>query len=86
MNIIERLYYGDINPCALNISNNSKFEELLELMVENEESLINQLTEKQKCMFEKIRDCDSEISDITEREMFIQGFKLGAQIILEIMK
>lgn len=85
MSILEELYY-DINLRALNISSDSKFEKLLELMAENEEALTQKLNEEEMRLFEKIRDCDSEISDITERERFIQGFKLGARIMLEIIQ
>ena len=84
MNILPELYYGNINPHALKI-NNSNFEKLLELMAESKDALIGQLTDKQKILFEKIRDCDCKISNVTEMEIFIQSLKLGTEMILEIM-
>ena len=84
MSILTELYLGNINPRTLKI-NDSNFEKLLELISESENKLISQLTEEQKILFEKIRDCDCEISDITEREIFIQGFKLGARLMLEVL-
>lgn len=36
-------------------------------------------------MFEKYKDCSAEISEITECENFIKGFRLGALMMIEVM-
>ena len=41
------------------------------------DTLIAQLNEKQKEIFEKFNDCWDELTDINEREIFAHAFKLG---------
>lgn len=76
MNTLEDLYYGNLFPhekCA-NLDDETK--ELLGLLNRNEEKLIATLSDEQKETFEKYKDCNREISEISERQSFIMGFKL----------
>ena len=85
MSALENLYYGNTNPCALSIKQNSELKELLQTMTESEKSLIEQFTDEERNLYNQLKDCDTKISDITQREMFIQGFKMGARLMLEVM-
>ena len=49
-------------------------------------SLTAGLTEQQKETFEKFKDCQSELSGITEREAFSSGFILATRIMVEVME
>lgn len=44
------------------------------------------LTEKQKETFKKFKDCTSELSCITERDAFRDGFILAVRIMVEAME
>ena len=44
------------------------------------------LIEQQKETFEKFKDCQSELSGITEREAFSSGFILATRIMVEVME
>ncbi len=85
MSALENLYYGDIKPCALSINQNATFKELLKTITASEKSLIEQFTDEERDLYDQLKNCDIRISDITQRDMFIQGFKLGARLMLEIM-
>ena len=52
----------------------------------NEEELNSGLTEKQKETFEKFKDCQNELSGITERDAFSLGFILATRIMVEVMQ
>ena len=43
------------------------------------------LTEQQKETFEKFKDCQSDICDLTARQAFTDGFILAARILVEVM-
>ena len=43
------------------------------------------LTEQQKETFEKFKDCQSEICDLTARRAFSDGFILAIRIMVEVM-
>ena len=58
---------------------------LLNLLYWKEEKLTATLSEDQKETFEKYKDCNREISEISEREIFLNGFRLGARIIIDVV-
>ena len=43
------------------------------------------LTEQQKETFDKFKDCQSEICDLTARQAFADGFILATRIMVEVM-
>ena len=85
MNTLEDLYYGNLFPHEKCAKLDDEVKALLKLLNRNEEKLTATLSEDQKETFEKYKDCNREISEICERQSFITGFKLGAQIVIESM-
>lgn len=86
MNILEELYYGNVFPNEKCAKLDEQTKELLSLLNRNEEKLMLILTNEQKETFEKFKDCNREFHEISERQLFILGFKLGAKIIIEAIK
>lgn len=86
MNILEELYYGNVFPNEKCAKLDEQTKELLSLLNRNEEKLMLILTDEQKETFEKFKDCNRELHEISERQLFILGFKLGAKIIIEAIK
>ena len=85
MRILEELWYSTINDSRF-LKNNAKFTELLDLLSKNDDNLMESLSEKEKETFEKYKDCSAEIGQITEYENFIMGFKMGALMMIEVIK
>lgn len=85
MNILEELYYGNVFPNEKCATLDEETKELLSLQNRNEEKLMLTLTDEQKDTFEKFKDCTREFHEISERQLFILGFKLGAKIVFEAM-
>lgn len=83
MNTLEDLYYGNLFPQEKCARLDDEVKELLKLLNRNEEKLISTLSDEQKETFEKYKDCNREISEICERQAFLNGFRLGARIIIE---
>ena len=86
MNTLEDLFYGNLFPLEKSAKLDDEAKELLKLLNRNEEKLMATLTESQKETLEKYKDCNREISEISERESFIKGFQLGARIIIEVIR
>ena len=63
----------------------SVLEELMGYIADHHDTLIAQLNEKQKEIFEKFDDCWDELTDINEREIFVYAFKLGMRIAIEVL-
>lgn len=85
MNTLEDLYYGNLFPHEKCAKLDDEVKELLKLLNRNEEKLLVTFSEEQKINFEKYKDCNREISEISEREIFLNGFRLGARIIIDVV-
>lgn len=76
--------YGNIHPSERHIKG-TEHAQLLERICKYEDTLIITLTEQQKEIFDRYKDCRSELSGITERDAFKDGFILAAHIKIEVM-
>ena len=83
MTTLENLYYGNIDPANKYIKRGSEYSKLINLSVRNEEKLTPTLSKEQKTIFEKYKDCITDMTSIAEKEAFIQGIKLGIKITAE---
>ncbi len=85
MSILKDLYYGNINPSERYIKRGSEYQKLSRLLSENEDKLLASLDEDGKRLYESILEGRYQQEDIAETETFVEGFRLGAQIMLEIL-
>ena len=86
MTTLEDLYYGNISPCEHDIRRGSRMDNLVKLICKNEDDLATSFTERQKETFEKFKDCQSEIADLTARRAFADGFILATRLMVEVME
>ncbi len=86
MTTLEDLYYGNISPHERYIKRSTRVDHLVKLLCKNEEGLTVTLTEKQKVTFDKFKDCQNELSGLTECEAFRDGFILAVRIMTEAME
>ena len=83
--ILEELFYGNVCPNTDCRSKEKEVKELMGYIADHHDTLITQLNEKQKEIFEKFDDCWDELTDINEREIFVYAFKLGMRIAIEVL-
>ena len=86
MNTIQDLYYGRISPYEMSISTAPEYQKLKALADRNEDLLRESLSDEQNELLEKLTECITDISSISERDMFINGFRLGMKLMIDIMK
>ena len=86
MKIIEDLYYGRISPYEMSISATPEYQKLKALADRNEDLLRESLSDKQKELLDKLIETVTDISSISEWDMFINGFRLGVKLMIDIMK
>ena len=85
MNTIQDLYYGRISPYEMSISTAPEYQKLKALADRNEDLLKETLSDEQKELLEKLTECITDISSISERDMFIAGFRLGMKLMIDVM-
>lgn len=86
MRILEKFWYGNIEPTEYDTSSCKEYKKLLELICQNEEKLQATMTDKQKKLFSRYTDAVREHQMITDCLIFQNGFKLGARMMLEVME
>jgi hypothetical protein len=83
--ILEELFYGNVCPNTDCRNQDPGTKELLGYLSDHHSNLMEDLTDKQKEVFEKFDDCYSELTDINEREIFVYAFRLGMRIAIEVL-
>ena len=83
MKILDELWYGNIAPFEQSTSGDKRFAELLKLVNQNREELNGMLTDKQKETLEKYEETVNEMYNVTERDAFSYGFRLGTRLMAE---
>ena len=86
MKIIEDLYYGRISPYEMSISATPEYQKLKALADRNKDLLRESLSDEQKLLLDKLIESVTDISSISERDMFIAGFRLGMKLMMDVMK
>ena len=86
MSTIQDLYYGRISPYEMSISVTPEYQKLKALATQNEDLLRETLSDEQKELLEKLTENITDISSISERDMFITDFRLGVKLMIDVMK
>lgn len=78
-NIIEELFYGNLEPQELNTELTPRLKKKLSELVKKEEELTSKLSEEEKELFLNYVSAYNEFSSISISDGFISGFRLGAR-------
>ncbi len=83
MTTLENFYFGNINPSEYRQSKDTKkkLSEMTKLIDELRSMLT---TEQQKEELERIENCQLSLIALSEKDAFIEGFKLGVKLTAEI--
>ena len=84
MTILENLYNGNINIVEKSIKKGSEYDRLTKVASELEDKLMESISGQEKELFESIFITRFQQEDIMLTETFVEGFRLGAQIMLEV--
>ena len=78
-NVIEELYYGNLEPQELTTEITPKLKKKLSSLAKKEEELSAMLPEKEKELFANYVSAYNEFSSISISDGFISGFRFGAR-------
>ena len=79
LNIIEELFYGNLEPQELSTEITPKLKKKLNELVKKEEELSSKLTEEEKKLFSNYVSAYNEFSSISISDGFISRFRLGVR-------
>ena len=78
-NIIEELFYGNLEPQELTTELTPKLKKKLSELVKKEDELTSKLPEEEKELFSNYVSAYNEFSSISNSDSFISGFRFGAR-------
>ena len=83
MTTFENFYFGNINPSEYKLSGDTKKKqsEMTKLLDELRFMLT---TEQQKEKLEQIENCQLSLTALSEKDAYIEGFKLSVKMTTEI--
>lgn len=88
MNVLEELYYGNLNPSVKSYERGSEYAKLVERISGNEEKLTAFLNTRPEAgeeasLFFQLMNAQVELLAFSEESRFIEGFQLGARFLLD---
>ena len=83
MTTLEDFYFGNVNPSEYNQSKGTK-KKLSEMTGLLDEFRVIITSEQQKEKLEQIENCQLSLIALSEKDAYIEGFKLGVKIATEI--
>ncbi|MFI3228125.1 MAG: hypothetical protein R3Y09_12085 [Clostridia bacterium] len=83
MNIIEALFFGNIDPNSMP-TDNKNYAQALEKVCENEELLSKILSTNEKRLLNEMINAYDTLTGETAVSNFTSGFKIGARFMLDI--
>ena len=85
MNILEELWYGNIEPAEYDTSPSKEYKQMLQLINRNEDKLLATMTDAQKELFTKYADCVRDYQVMAECMLFQNSSRLGAKMMIAVM-
>ena len=85
MQILEDFYYGNIVPWERTLQKDSDIHKISKQIIELENKLLDGIEDDKKDIYGHISEERHKRQDITDREMFICGFRLGAQLMMDVL-
>ena len=86
-NVLEDLYYGNIQPSAKCFDTHSQYAKLIKIISDNEEKLTSFLSEpstaQEQRLLAQLINAQNEVLAFSEISRFIEGFQLGARFMLD---
>ena len=84
MNIIEEMYNGDLFPIGTYDHCSQECKNAMDKLVAAEAELLKDYPQVKE-IFQKYQDAQIELISINNRQEFVNGFRIGAKIALEMI-
>ncbi len=85
MKAITDLYYGNIHPNERMVKAGSEYQKLSQEVLTNEKQVLSRLDKEGQKQYRIIIERMCAQMDIATREGFIDGFRLGARFMMDVL-
>ncbi|MBE6708259.1 MAG: hypothetical protein E7578_03335 [Ruminococcaceae bacterium] len=85
MTILKELYNGNICPGEKFVKKSGEYQKLMIKLSGCVDKLIPMIGDEGRDLWDEIRETELSMEVISDRESFIDGFCIGARMMLEVM-
>ena len=85
MFVLDKLWQEGLSPNERYTRKGSEYHKILLRICEEGDHLATELTEEGKAHFDAYKDAQIELSVVAEKEVFIEAFRLGARMMLDVV-
>lgn len=82
--ILEKIYYGNLNPEERMVPTDPEYRPLNRKISDLMEEVKQRFSESDFKALEEILDLNGESSSMVTSEAFVQGFRMGALVMMEV--
>ena len=85
MYILEELWLGNISPIEDAISQDASYHHALQQVIEQQQALKKWIPQERKDILFDYFDAETQLQGVAERVAFVQGVRIGAKLLLDIL-
>lgn len=85
MKILEDFYYGNIRPSERCVKKDSEYDQMRKEWQKLHEAFTENFSEDKMKKFNELIDLQGHMSEIIAAENYMQGFRHGAEMILDVL-
>lgn len=85
MKILEDFYYGNIRPYERCVKKDSEYDRMRKEWQKFHEAFTENFSEDKMKKFNELIDLQGHMSEIVAAENYMQGFRHGAEMILDVL-
>lgn len=85
MYVLDRLWRGSYSPADRFINPDGEYKKAVSKMCREMEQFIPLLSAEANEKLEKLRVLNDELTEIKDTDTFIEGFRMGARVMLDVL-
>ena len=86
MSVLNRLWRGDISPSQRTVRRDSEYGKVLSHLCAIGDKMSGEMTAEGRKLFEEFQEVQAALNGIECEEVFVEGFRLGAQLMLDALE
>ena len=85
MLFLKEFWHGNISPSEGRYHTKKEYKDAWRLVVSTVDKLKEQLSSEDFELFTQYQEAEARAGDIEDADIFIEGFRMGAKVILDIL-
>lgn len=84
MTVLQELFHGTLCPEALGHEGNCPYARALHAVVLHQQKLLSRLGQEDRQLLDDLSAAQTALNAVVAEEKFIQGFRLGALLVMDV--